>query len=45
VGSAVYVVFSGLIWLFFRGLEASLLHRVARPAKRRPLPRPNPAES
>jgi ABC-type amino acid transport system permease subunit len=45
VGSVVYVLFSGLIWLFFRGLEASLLHRVAGSAKRRPLPRPNPAES
>lgn len=45
VGGAVYVALSGLIWLSFRGLEASLLHRVARPAKRSPLPRPRPAES
>jgi ABC-type arginine/histidine transport system permease subunit len=46
VGSAVYVVLSGLIWLLFRGLEAILLHRVARPTKGRPsLTRPTVAES
>jgi ABC-type arginine/histidine transport system permease subunit len=42
VGVAVYVVLSGLIWLFFRVLEASLLHRVVRPTNARPLlPRPS----
>ena len=46
VGSAVYVVLSGVIWLSFRGLEASMLHRVARRSKKRPrLPRPTAAGS
>jgi ABC-type amino acid transport system permease subunit len=46
VGGAVYVVLSGLIWFFFRGLEATLLHRVARPTRGRSLlPRPNAAGS
>jgi ABC-type amino acid transport system permease subunit len=45
VGSVVYVIFSGLIWLFFRGLEASLLQRVARPSKREAIRRPKAAES
>jgi ABC-type amino acid transport system permease subunit len=46
VGSAVYVVLSGLIWLSFRGLEASLLHRVTRPTGNRALlSRPSTAGS
>jgi ABC-type arginine/histidine transport system permease subunit len=45
LGSAVYVAFSGLIWLSFRGLEAGLLHRVTRRSRRRSILRPTAAGS
>ena len=30
LGSLVYVVMSGFVWLTFRGLEGLLVHRVVR---------------